>query len=676
MAPLKKLSKKEMEFKQKPWLTSGILKSMKSRDNLYKKFLLAKDPLRKQNLLRDFKTKRNLITSLVRSSKSQYYKTFFNEHCNNAKKTWEGIRNIIKVSTKNRSLPTKLRDGTNHITDLKDMAQKFNEFYVNIGDMVDKKIPQAKSKFSDFLKNSVPNSIFLSPVDDQEISDMFSKIDGSKSCGPNSIPSNLLKEHAKAFFSPVKEMINSSFVEGTFPSILKIAQVCTVFKKGELDLRENYRPISLLSNLSKLFERAMHSRVYNFLESSGLIFDLQFGFRKKHSTSHALLSILDEIRQNLDKNTFSCGVFVDLEKAFDTVNHNILLKKLEHYGIRNIANRWFESYLSDRKQFVSLGGTNSNNLPITCGVPQGSILGPLLFIIYINDMHNAINFSKVHHFADDTNLLFSHKNLKVLRKRVNSDLELLFDWLCANRLSLNVGKTEFVIFRPARSKRLDRVTLKINRCRIFESNKIKYLGMILDSNLSWKHHIFELNKKLFRGVGMINKIRNLSDASVLKSIYFSLFQSHATYGLVAWGSSRKCLDRVYLSQKRAIRAILGLGFDDSTSASFKSLRILKIFDLYKVQCASLMWDFDHGSLPDAFLGFFTKISDIHPYNTRSSASNKLAKNVSVKTTHGKKLFKITGVDIFNEINNLPFYKSSRTRHNFLKQYKNYLIDQY
>ena len=148
--------------------------------------------------------------------------------------------------------------------------------------------------------------------------------------------------------------------------------------------------------------------------------------------------------------TFSFGVFVDLEKAFDTVNHNILLKKLEHYVIRNIANRWFESYLSDRKQFVSLGCTYSNNLPITCGVPQGSILGPLLFIICINDMQNAINFSKVHHFADDTNLVFSHKNLKVLRKRVNSDLELLFDWLCANRLSLNVGKTEFVIFRPAR----------------------------------------------------------------------------------------------------------------------------------------------------------------------------------------------------------------------------------
>ena len=539
-----------------------------------------------------------------------------------------------------------------------------------------KKIPKSKSNFSDFLKDPVPNSIFLAPVDDKEISELFSKIDSSKSCGPNSVPSNLLKEHAKAFFSPVKDMINSSFLEGAFPDTLKIAQVCTVFKKGERDLRENYRPISLLSNLSKLFERAMHSRVYAFFDNFGLFFDLQFGFRKQHSTSHALLSIIDEIRHNLDNNTFSCGIFVDLEKAFDTVNHNILLKKLEHYGIRDVAKNWFCSYLSYRKQFVSLGGVSSNYLPITCGVPQGSILGPLLFIIYINDMHNAIKFSKVHHFADDTNLLFSHKNPKILRKRVNADLALLFDWLCANRLSLNVGKTEFVIFRPKRSKRSERVTLKINRCTIFESNKIRYLGVILDPNLSWKHHIFELNKKLFRGVGMIYKIRNLSDSDVLKSVYFSLFQSHVSYGLAAWGTSRHCLDNVFLTQKKAIRAMAGLHFDDHTSASFKKFGILKIYDLMKVQYASLMWDNDHGSLPQVFQGFFTKISDVHSHHTRSSASDDLAKTISAKTIHGSKLFKIIGVNTFNEINKLPFYQSSRTRQCFLNHYKKYLIDKY
>ena len=219
-------------------------------------------------------------------------------------------------------------------------------------------------------------------------------------------------------------------------------------------------------------------------------------------------------------------------------------------------------------------------------------------------MHTAIKFSKVHHFADDTNLLFSHKNPKTLRKRVNDDLALLFDWLCANRLSLNVGKTEFVIFRPKRSKRSERVTLKINRCKIFESTKVRYLGIILDPNLSWKHHIFELNKKLFRGVGMIYKIRNLSDSDVVKSVYFSLFQSHVGYGLAAWGTSRHCLDKIFLTQKRAIRAMASLNFDDPTSDSFKKFGILKIHDSMKVHFASLMWDFDHGSLPHVFQGFF------------------------------------------------------------------------
>ena len=170
-------------------------------------------------------------------------------------------------------------------------------------------------------------------------------------------------------------------------------------------------------------------------------------------------------------------------------------------------------------------------------------------------MHNAFKFSKVHHFADDTNLLFSHKNPKLLRKRINSDLALLFEWLCANRLSLNVGKTEFVIFRPARSKRLDRVTLKINRCTIFESSKIKYLGVILDSNLSWKHHIFELKKKLSRGIGMIYKLRNLCGVSVLKSIYYSLFHSHASYGLTAWGSSNQSLNSVYYAQWQVLASM-------------------------------------------------------------------------------------------------------------------------
>ena len=252
--------------------------------------------------------------------------------------------------------------------------------------------------------------------------------------------------HSKTLADPIKTLLNLSIINGNFPELLKKADVCPIYKKNDKTRCENYRPISLLSNLSKLYERAMHTRIYDFLEQSNVFYKFQFGFRKKYSTNHALLSIVEEIRESLDKKSFACGVFIDLEKAFDTVNHNILLGKLEHYGIRGIANDWFRSYLTSRKQRVKLGCEKSDYLDITCGVPQGSILGPLLFLLYINDMNKAVKHSFIHHFADDTNLLCKDKDLKILRKKMNEDLKLIFEWLCANRLSLNVAKTEFIIF--------------------------------------------------------------------------------------------------------------------------------------------------------------------------------------------------------------------------------------
>ncbi len=175
----------------------------------------------------------------------------------------------------------------------------------------------------------------------------------------------------------------------------------------------------------------MFNRIEQFLLKFDTIYKLQFGFRKKYSTEHALLSIVEEIRRNLDDGKFSCGVFVDLEKAFDTVNHQILLSILDHYGIRDNSLKWVQSYLTNRKQFVSLSGAKSKYMNISCGVPQGSILGPLLFILYINDMNHAVRSSTIHHFADDTNLLYSNKEPKIITKILNKDLQRLFEWLCA-----------------------------------------------------------------------------------------------------------------------------------------------------------------------------------------------------------------------------------------------------
>ena len=474
-------------------------------------------------------------------------------------------------------------------------------------------------------------------------------------------------------------IINNSFAEGKFPDLLKIANVCPIYKKGDRNKCENYRPISLLSNLSKLFERAMHTRLYSFLDTNSCLYDLQFGFRHKFSTNHALLSITEKIRDNLDNKTFSCGEVVDLEKAFDTVNHHILIKKLEHYGIRGSALSWFSSYLSSRKQLVVLGGISSPLFDISCGVPQGSILGPLLFLIYINDMHTSVKFSTVYHFADDTNLLYHHKNPKILRKHMNADLKLLFDWLCANRLSLNVSKTEFIIFKPPRAKLTNRITLTLNRTQIFDSTKIRYLGVILDNKLTWKFHIFELSKKLNRAVGMLYKLRRLNcSRQILLSLYFAIFQSHLTYGICLWGNADfSILNKIILSQKRAIRVVAGLDFRESTNEAFRELKILKVTDLFKTNFASVMWDHDHGALPACFGSTFKNISDIHHYYTRASSAQKLSENVKICTkTYGESMLKFIGPKILNELKNLDFYNSSKNKGTFQAKYKQFLLSSY
>ena len=227
---------------------------------------------------------------------------------------------------------------------------------------------------------------------------------------------------------------------GVFPWVLKTAKVVPVFKKDSILHYSNYHPISLLSNIEKILEKLMYKRLYTFLNKNNVIYNLQFGFRQQYSTSHALVNITENIRKALDKGNIVCGVFVDLQKAFDTVDHKILLAKLNHYGVRGVSNDWCKSYLSNRNHYVSINRYESGLAALNCGVPQGYVLGPLLFLLYINDLNQAIKVCKVHHFADDTNLLCLRNSIKKLNKLVNADLKHLANRLNANKISLNIKK--------------------------------------------------------------------------------------------------------------------------------------------------------------------------------------------------------------------------------------------
>ena len=376
----------------------------------------------------------------------------------------------------------------------------------------------------------------------------------------------------------------------------------------------------------------MYTRLYNFLIKHSCIYENQFGFRSKHSTNHALISITEDVRKALDKQNISCGVFIDLQKAFDTVNHAILLNKLDFYGIRGVANDWLRSYLTNRQQFTSIDGHESEKAHMPYGVPQGSVLGPLLFLIYINDLHNAIKYSTVRHFADDTNLLINNKSPKQLQKRLNLDLRNLSKWLKANMISLNSSKSELIIFKHPSKTINYNFKIKLDGKKLIPSKFVKYLGVYIDCNLSWAYHIDILATKLSRANGMLMKVRHYVSRNTLHSIYFGIFHSLLTYGVQIWGQIKnKHFHRVQLLQNKAIRTINFANFRASVNPLYKDSNILKLSDIINLQNFLFVRDDLKGELPNALTDTFKLVSNVHNYNTRSASQSKVTMP-SVRTT--------------------------------------------
>ena len=490
--------------------------------------------------------------------------------------------------------------------------------------------------------------MFLADTTAEEVSKIIDGIQTSKASGPNSIPPRLLKMAGALISHPLSLIINHSFSQACFPSCLKLAKVIPVYKSGATYLCSNYRPISLLSSVSKVFEKAMHSRLYTYLEKYNLIYELQFGFRQKHSTSHALVSMIEQIKSNLDTGKFAAGVFLDLQKAFDTVNHSILLKKLEHYGIRGRVNDWFASFLKDRKQFVTIDSTDSATNDVEYGVPQGSVLGPLLFLLYINDLRHCLTNSISRHFADDTNILLCHSSLKTIRKTLTKDVENLFDWLCANRLSLNTQKTDLVLFKPP-SKLADfRLTISFGSTKIHMSNQVSYLGVLIDASLTWKPHITELSKKLTKVAAILSKVRHFVPLETLKTLYFSLFQSQLSYGCLVWGfANRSALKRLYRIQKRTLRIITFSDFHAPTSNLFEQTRILKLDDIIELNRYLFMYDWNNGQLPYCLRSLMS--ARTLPKNTRNSGLRKLHVPKTYTVKYGDRSLKFVGPNILNNL---------------------------
>ena len=679
-APLKKLSsnKIKQKLRQKPWITNGITKSIKVRDKHHKKFIKAKNLESKTQHENQFKTYRNRIVQLARLSKTNYYKQYFLSNKKNLKNMWSGIKDIICLKQKNLGSPQCILQNKIMITEPTKIAEIFNKYFSSIAASIEEKIIPTEKSFKEYLTNPNQRSFFLKPSNEKEVDIILLSLSSNKSIGPASIPTKILKLISKIVAIPISTIVNISFSTGEFPTILKQASVSPIHKSGsKLDF-STYRPISLLSNISKIIEKLMCSRLVSFLEQHKCIYESQYGFRAKHSLNHALTQITEKIRLSMDNNSYTCGIFIDLQKAFDTVNHDILLKKLNHYGVRGTPNRWLHSYLSNRKQFVNINGNKSSMQNITHGVPQGSILGPLLFLIYINDLHAAIEHSQVHLFADDTNLLYTNKSLKKLNMHINHDLKLLVVWLRANKISLNVKKTQLIIFRGKNKKINKHLNFRLSGQKLKQCESLKYLGITIDQHLTWKPHLRKLAEKLSRSIGMLSKIRHYVPFSTLHTLYYALFHSHLSFGSQLWGQNMNDqTTRICKLQNKALRTIHFKDRYEPVDPLFSKSKILKLQDLVFSQNCMLVKSFANNTLPSTFKNFFIKTKDVHQQNTTATRNNQYFQQ-TVNTQYGALSVKNQSVLAWNSlISKLPNINpeddplSTVSRH-----IKMYLLDQY
>ena len=493
--------------------------------------------------------------------------------------------------------------------------------------------------------------MFLFNTSEAEIIKTIKSLKNTNSLGPDNFPTKFIKLSASLIAPALVKIFNLSIKTGVYPDTLKAAKVIPIFKKGDPTSVNNYRPISVLSPINKIFEKILYARLIKYIDKSKLLYKYQYGFRKNHSTEHALIELCDQIRLSMGQGQMTCGIFIDLSKAFDTVNHQILLDKLDHYGIRGHALELFKSYLSNRKQYVNIEKCKSQTRPISCGVPQGSVLGPLFFLLFINDLPKCCSTGKVRLFADDTTIFFHTNSIDDIISTGKVIMTQLTNWFKANKLTLNADKSSFTIFKSSR-KVIPNLPVHIDfqNQQIKRTSHIKFLGIILDENLTWNHHVNEICSKLKRLFHIFYNIRNYLTEDNIKTIYYALVYSRIKYGITVYGQACKTkLKRIQTIQNQLLKVISGKNYRFSTNELHDEFDLLLVKDIANQEIVAFVHNYFSNNLPPVFNGYFETLASNHNRNTRNG--RHLIKIISHTTDMAASAIKIQGAKLWNNLDN-------------------------
>jgi Reverse transcriptase (RNA-dependent DNA polymerase) len=588
--------------KIKPWITKGLIVSIRKRDAMSR--AIKKDcEYRKLNNLnlntefvKKYKMYRNFLSALIRQTKNNYYKSKINLCKNDPKLLWKVINDVTGCS-KNSDGVNDIKEvlvGENNISSTdspKEVANAFVDHFTDVGSKLASKI---KNKTSGHPSNNkVDASITFQQITQEEMLGYISQLKDTSACGFDDIQVLTIKKIKLFIIEPIVHIFNLCLNTGIFPNSLKTAIIKPIFKAKDKHLIENYRPISILTHFSKLLEKCIKFRLVQFFDKHNIISNSQFGFRSNLSTQDAIYALTTEIGKNLDKTRKTLAVFLDLAKAFDTVQHDLLLKKLENCGIRDTPLILIKNYLSARTQYVKINNTLSNPRTLECGVPQGTVLGPILFLVYINDLCNLQICGKLISYADDTALIFSGQSFEDAKRNAEKGLKIVYEWLNNNLLTLNLDKTVFVSFSFYDNIASDNVTLKIheplctlsnNSCYCYNLTKCyvtKYLGVLIDHHLNWKNHINSVTSKLRAISYKFYRLRPILNLENLKLVYYAFAQSYLLYAILSWGGALKThMKPLKIAQKSILKTVFNKPRYYPTCKLFDEAKVCNLTNLF------------------------------------------------------------------------------------------------
>lgn len=527
---------------------------------------------------------------------------------NKSKAIWEVINSERTTRKKGTECSWQLEHVDGVTDDITLVAELFNTFFTTTAEELLKRNNQTMPKTFQNIALCNHNLKFFPPATTEEVKKSIKSLKLSSSAGVDGISSKMLKFCENELSHPLTNIINKSMAQGHFPTKMKISKVYPLHKNGSKSKTQNFRPISLVPTVSKLLEKIVLTRLFNHLVSYNLLPVRQHGFLAGKSTTTALTELIELITDYIEKGNTVTGTFLDLSKAFDSLDHTLLLSKISSLGISELALKWFKSYLTNRTQIVEVKQTineetkvgTSTPLPVRRGVPQGSVLGPILFLLFTRDLPLAVEpQSSSIMYADDTVLVSKSKSLETLEINTFVSVSKAEQYCVQNDLVFNEAKTKLL----ALGRNKDQLSGFPN---ITTVQAVKHLGMVLDDRLSWNDHVDNMCLRLGTSLFALQRVRAISTPEALRTAYHALFESHIRYGIILWGgSSAQNLQRALVLQKRAIRTVTGLQQRDSCREAFKTLGILTVTSLYILEVIL------HTSNVDLL-----KHNNIHEHNTR------------------------------------------------------------